>query len=185
MNFVGRGRADASYYQWLIEMAGVNRPPYLDYLLLMQELHKRPFVWSIPMDSNRAMDGFSLRKRYAEENGYILPTDENGDMMSVSVLEVLLALSLRIDTEIMGEPGVVYPERWFWVMMENLKLTICTDDHFDKHYVEQQLDIWLEKKYKRNGQGGLFPLKKPFGDQRQTEIWQQMQEYLNENYSMF
>ena len=40
----------------------------------------------------------------------------------------------------------------------------------------------VERRYKRSGEGGLFPLKNAAKDQRKVEIWYQLSSYLLENY---
>ena len=171
---------EVDYYHWLLDMVGANKEPYFNYLLLLQTLHKLDYTWHVPNDANRVQDALSLRKEYLHRA--ILPVDENGDIPAASVLEVLIALSYRCECDIMGEPGVAHPARWFWMAIQNLDLMKCTDDHFDRYYVQQQIDIWLEGRYKRNGQGGPFPLRKPNGDQRKKELWDQLLEFVMENY---
>jgi hypothetical protein len=38
----------------------------------------------------------------------------------------------------------------------------------------------MDRRYERNGQGGLFPLRKPAMDQRDVEIWYQANAYMIE-----
>lgn len=171
---------DVKYYEWLCTSVGANRPPYTNYLMLLQTLHKKNYIWFVPMDANRYSDGFHLRLKFADQNDYVIPTTGDDTLYSCSVLEVLLALSIRIDSEITGEPGLVYPEKWFWVMMENMGLTRYDDEHFDANEVNRIVDIWLERRFGSDGMGSPFPLQHPFEDQRQIELWQQMQNYVNE-----
>lgn len=182
INCKGGAFDEVGYYHWLLDKVGATNTPYINYLLLLQTLHKRDYIWVVPGDANRVQDAYSLRSEFCLLNGVWPPVDENGDIPAASVLEVLTALSYRCENDIMGEPGIEHPARWFWIIIKNLNLMQCTDDHFDTSYVNQQLDIWLEHRYKRNGQGGPFPLRKPDGDQRKKELWQQMSEFLNENY---
>ncbi|MGE5418510.1 MAG: hypothetical protein ACM3N1_00240, partial [Accumulibacter sp.] len=76
--------------------------------------------------------------------------------------------------------------RWFWELMENVGLNKFTDDdYFDMGgtlKINHILGTVLGRTYKRNGEGGLFPIKKTIKDQKKIEIWYQMCEYLNENY---
>lgn len=171
------------YYIWLCDLVNANGPEHEgQYSLLLKTLHETEFVWSIANDDNRAIDGKELRERYADETGQEL-TERERDI-PCSVLEMLIALSFRCERDIMGEPGEDLPDRWFWIMIKNLKLDICTDDCFDRIYVDQQIDLWLMRQYKRNGVGGLFPLLRPDRDQRKVEIWFQLCSYINENYSL-
>lgn len=172
---------DLNYYDWLCNTVGANRPPYNNYMMLIQTLNKIDYVWFVPMDANRYSDGFHLRLNFADSNGYVIPFTGDDKIYSCSVLEVLLALSIRIDSEITGEPGLVYPEKWFWIMIDNLGLMVYDDEHFDVDRVCHIIEKWLTRKFGKSGVGSPFPLQHPFDDQRSTELWQQMQNYITEN----
>ena len=58
------------------------------------------------------------------------------------VLEVLVALSRRIEIEIMGEPGNDHIEKWFWIMLSNLGVMV-RDDRYDPKNIDKKLDILL------------------------------------------
>lgn len=168
------------YYQWLLEKVDGYKEPYYNYSLLLHKLHSLPFVWSIERDSNRATDGKRLRWEYMDENS--IPEGAYRDGVPCSVLEMLISLCIRCDLEIIGEAGVDQVAKWFWIMIDNLDLSRCTDDNFNGEYVEQQIGIWLDRVFSRNGKGSPFPLKKAHHDQRKVEIWLQMCGYLSENY---
>lgn len=166
------------YFRWLVSKLG---PRAVDYQLLLKQLYLMEFFWnekSNPMDGNRAADGVQLREDFYEEE-FIDPS------MTIegpcNVLEMLTALSYRIEMSITGVPGQTKPEKWFWIMLENLDLLKCKDDSFDTGYVEQQVGKWLKRDITRNGKGGIFPLKRIKEDQRKVDIWMQMQSYLLEN----
>lgn len=174
-------RIDISYeyFEWLLYKIRFYEEDKLDYRLLMRKLYSMEFVWSVDNDCNRAADGMALRDEFCDE--------EMGCWYDFrkpcSVLEMLIALAIICENNIMGEPDNERPSRWFWIMIDNLGLSICTDDIYDEGYVEQQVDKWLDRDYSRNGKGGLFPVKRSKEDQRKVEIWYQMQAFLNENYS--
>jgi hypothetical protein len=150
------------------------------YNLLLSYLFETPFRWSykIPTDANRAKDGQLLRDRYANDTGdYILYEDKRE---RCNVLEMMVALSIRIEEDITGEPGDDHPERWFWEMIENLGLNKFSDRSFDERRVNDILNKWMLRSFRDNGEGGLFPLKHPLKDQRLVPIWDQMNLYLNE-----
>lgn len=67
-------------------------------------------------------------------------------------------------------------------MIANLGLASQTDMMFDEHYVSTVIGRWIDRAYKKNGEGGLFPLRRTRVDQRNVPIWDQMGEYLVENY---
>lgn len=179
MKEVFKGWQIFDYYQWLLEKVDGHLEPYYDYSLLLSKLHSMKFTWSIERDSNRANDGILLRKVYMDENN--IPDVFYQDL-PCSVLEMMVGLALRCEIEIMGIAGEDNTAKWFWIMVENLDLMRCDDEHFNGDYVEQQVKIFLNRGYGRNGIGGMFPLKHAKVDQRKLEIWYQMCGFLSENY---
>lgn len=169
------------YYQWLLDKIDGHMEPFYNYSLLLNELHSIRFKWSIEKDINRATDGESLRWEYMDEHNIPDLFYKNG--IRCSVLEMLIALSIRCDIEIMGEAGESNVSKWFWIMVDNLDLMRCSDDNFSSEYVRHQIDIWLSRSFDRRGIGSPFPLKaKRCRDQRNVEIWFQMCGYLSENF---
>lgn len=165
------------YYYWLLSL--INIPEKSNYSMLFKDLSLKEFFWdqTIVSDGNRADDGLNLRLLYFHETG-----DALAGGSGCSVLEMLIALSIRIECDIMGEPGDDHPEKWLWEMLNNLSLTSMTNDEYDEEYVDYILDMWLNREYKSNGSGSLFPLKRSKANQRLIPIWDQMGEYLNERY---
>ena len=166
------------YFDYLVEKIGGQRR----FRLLLSFLYDEEFYFSrkIPTDINRAKDGQYLRTTYANETGdFISYSDAK---MPCNILEMLVALSLRIETDIMGEPGNDHPERWFWEMIRNLGLYYMTDPAFDERKARIILENWMDRKFKENGAGGLFPIRNPDRDQRIIPIWEQMSDYLREEY---
>lgn len=174
------------YFHWLCEVICVDQGED-SYWFLLNTLHNIPFFWFVPNDDNRGMDGLRLRDEYAIENSIGVLHKEHPPLYGpCSVLEMLIGLARRID-EIMAEPGEDdQTPKWFWKMIENLELEKYTDADFTLRLGEERvpfiIDLVLKREYKRNGQGGLFPLKRPKKDQRKVEIWYQMSAYLVENY---
>ena len=175
-----RGWQIFDYYQWLLEKIHGHLEPFYNYSLLLKELHSIPFHWTIDRDGNRAHDGEELRWEYMDEYGIADIFYKGG--IPCSVLEMLISLSVRCDTEIMGEAGENQVARWFWIMIDNLDLMKCSDDNFNAGYVHQQIEIWLNRVFDRSGKGSPFPLKGARNDQRKVEIWLQMCGYLSENF---
>ena len=168
------------YYDYLLDLVRFDLPEHRKYGRLMADMYEKPFIIVHPMDENRDGDALYLRKEFLFDNGYDVEHDLWMDERSV--LEVLAAFSRRIEIEITGTPGEDDLSRWFWVMIENLGLNEFDNRHYDKDAVSEILDIWLCRKFERNGAGSIFPLKKVSRDQRDVEMWYQMQAYLNENW---
>lgn len=147
------------------------------YDLLIRDLYALNFYAVLPRDENRGKDGMDLRARYmGNDSDYITGP--------CSVLEMMIALSQRM-SEIMFDPSVGDDTpRWFWEMIENLGLDFNSDSRYSSIFTDQTIRRFLDRKYDADGLGGLFPLEYPGEDidQRDIEIWYQMQSYLNERY---
>ena len=127
----------------------------------------------LPLDENRLLDGLDLRFRFADENSYYIDGD-------CSVLEMMVALSLRCEEHIMSDDEIGNRTgRWFWEMIDNLGLESMYDDNFDKVYADKIIYRFLNREYEPNGDGGLFTVHNRNVDLRKVEIWYQMCWYLD------
>ena len=167
------------YFEWLcrlvcydVEFDLVSHQRFLRYL------HNIEFVYTIDMDANRAEDGIYLRYRFGYESNY----DDRMvssllDDRQCSVLEMLVALAVRCEENIMSDPDIGNRTGlWFWDMIDNLGL-----DHLDtEEHVRQVITKFLNREYEANGEGGLFTLKHCNRDLREIEIWYQLCWYLND-----
>lgn len=165
---------EQAYFEWLYSrVASRSNPnPQRTYWLLLEEMHNKKFSWFVSNDDNRVGDGLELRYEFL--NGPL----ESGD--HCSFLEMLIALSRRVAFESMNDD----PMEWFWHLVNNLGLRELNDealiDRDLTHYVRNTLDIVVERRYDKDGHGGLFPLDRPEKDQRKVELWYQMSSYLLE-----
>jgi hypothetical protein len=135
-------------------------------------------------DDNRLNDGFELRATYS--NNFTMPDLPGIFDEEVSVLEVLVAFAMRIDDDIMYD-GNLHASKWFFIMVDNLGMTNFTDDRLGLDWCiddeEQILDIWMSRQYGPDGKGSIFPIKNcNVFDQRDLEMWYQMQEWFKEHY---
>ncbi len=139
-------------------------------------LHSIDFRAVIRNDMNRAEDGLGMRRRY------FLATGRNVDTVyPCSVLEMMVALAIRCEETIMDNPSIGdRTGQWFWSMIRNLGLVNMTDDTFDENYVREKIDIFLDRQYEPDGQGGLFRIKHCRRDLRNVEIWYQLCWYLDQ-----
>lgn len=171
------------YFDWMYQLVcndKYNRR--LSYRKLLYFLHDVDFTYSIDMDGNREADGINLRYRFGYECGY-----DNREIavylddQPCSVLEMMIALALRCEDDIMDDPaeGNRIGE-WFWGMIVSLGLGSMNDRRFDRHYAELVVARFLNREYDYNGRGGLFTVEHPLRDMRSVEIWYQMQWYLND-----
>jgi len=172
-------KLNKKYFEWMYQLVCNNKR--LSYRKLLSYLHNVEFIYIIEMDSNRAEDGIDLRYRFGYEQGYdnqmIFTLLDN---QPCSVLEMLIALAIRCEEHIMSNMNDNRTELWFWNMINNLGLGSMDDSNFDEDYVEDVVSRFLYRKYKPNGEGGLFTVKHCKSDLRNVEIWYQMCWYLNE-----
>lgn len=173
------------YYKWLTSL--VNADGRGDnYNHLLEQLHLYIFSEDtavlIPNDQNRIVDGMNLRERYCERYHVKNRNDIFDD--SCTVLELLIGLAIRMEDQF----GIKGRTSWFWEMIANLDLTYFDDESYEDTVenpyksVEDILKNLCGRTYSDNGCGGLFPLQYPSENQREIEIWYQMNAYLNENY---
>lgn len=168
------GNLDELYLHWLYSQVGdvKVRNKSRTYWDLLAQLYSKQFVWFIPNDDNRVLDGIDLRHEFILDAG--VGFDNDWLARPCSILELCVALSRRLAFEGEGQPSA-----WFWVLMTNLGLQHCTDrPKYDQSEVDARLDAVIWRTYEPDGRGGLFPLRYPSKDQREVELWYQMNAYL-------
>ena len=175
-----------NYFKWLLEILGFKEPMSCRYISMLSYMYSTSFRLTDPIvghDDNRLNDGFELRATYS--NNFTMPDLPGIFDEEVSVLEVLVAFAMRIDDDIMYD-GSLHASKWFFIMVDNLGMTNFTDDRLGLDWCiddeEQILDIWMSRQYGPDGRGTIFPLKTTTFDQRNLEMWYQMQEWFRENY---
>lgn len=171
------------YLAWMYQLICAGETRYFpSYRKLLRRLYELPFTYTMPMDGNRADDGVNLRYRFGEECGYSDAEVANAlDDRDCSVLEMMLALAIRCEDNIMYDPDLgSRADRWFWVMLTNLNLANMSDRNYDQHVVDQAIANFLSRNYSRDGDGGLFRVRNCPRDMRTLDIWYQMCWYLND-----
>lgn len=173
------------YDDWIISLATNWCSNFGKYGRLMEFLHSIPFYSTvqIPLDENRGADGKDLRLRFVEttseytyNHAYLYLMDYEATM-----LEVMVALTLKCEENIMRDDDLGDRSyEWFYGMLCSSGLDACDDDHFDEDKAYEIVERILERKYSRNGKGGLFTLINPPKDLRRVEIWYQLLWYLDE-----
>lgn len=167
-------RNDAKYLQWVSEMLGKDSMFYGD---LLEVFFSVEFVDIVPNDDNRLQEGLAIREEYVRKTGEPYPS-----IGYCSLLEVVVGISRRI-SEAVYNPDQDTRASWFWVIVDNLGLLGYTDETMDpisREDVRGLLKNVVSRSYKKNGSGGLFPLLRPLGDQREVELWYQMDYWLAE-----
>ena len=167
------------YFDWMYDMMCEGRfAKTITYRQLFRFLHDVEFTYFIPHDENRAKDGISLRYKYCVLNNckdleYCLDGP-------CSILEMMVALAIRCEENIMSDPDKGdRTAQWFWVMMTSLGLSSMTDYNFNEWLVNDVVTRFLNRDYDEDGKGGLFTIKGWNRDAREAEIWHQLMAYLN------
>lgn len=167
------------YFEWLWNFTKCRGHSQNRKIITL--LHNVEFRYSIPMDANREEDGIDLRYRFITEVGIPKNYQEVYAYLDgpCSVLEMMIALAIRCEESIMDDPDIGdRTSEWFWLMMKNLGLDYMSDRKFDRDIAEEKISIFLDRRYKRNGEGGLFVVNGR-RDLRKVEIWYQMCWYLD------
>lgn len=168
---------DELYFGWLCRQVGEseNRKPSRCFSNLLRKIFKTEFIYLIPKDDNRAIDGRNLRYEFVDELELEVPEDWMNQ--GCSMLELIIGLSRRLSFELEGEPRL-----WFWRLLSNLELDQYNDAMpFPEARVDYILENLILRTYKPNGRGGLFPLtSRRCPDQRDVELFYQLQAYVLE-----
>ena len=168
------------YFSWLVEFV----KPDDRHWCLLRRLHQKDYIWldCVPLDENRDKDGRALRVKFANDSEW--PLEEVLGVLEgpCSVLEMLVAMAMRIETDILYDAA--YGDRtgeWFWMILNNAHLNM-NDDEYYQIYIDQVLNTILSRWYDKNSEGSFFPVKNTCGrDWRKTDLWMQMQLYFEEH----
>ena len=170
---------ERSYYNYLVRL--VRTPESKRYTLLLEHLWRKEYYSILPNDQNRVKDGLFLRRE----------VNEGQDFGPCRVLEMLIALSRRMDFQLYGTDYDKTYKDLFWELVNNLDLIKFDNIEAAKDAMYLEIDHiltnWIERRYSPDGYGGVFPLnkwKKNDGKQTEVEIWYQMMLYLSENYAI-
>lgn len=172
----------SEYVNWLIGFvcSGSQRDLYHS---LFNSLMDYEFYPIVDHDSNRCTDGLLLRDQFAELNNIPAHFWEGTLANTCSVLEMMVALAISWDRDLMYDPLVGNRTgKWFWEMLNNMGIAEETDLDFNYDYVDECLRALVERNFSYDGVGGLFPLHEPPCDQRTCELWYQLNYYVMENY---
>ena len=166
-----------TYFGWLVGKVATHELG-MNYYKLFDQLWRTNFYYYIPRDENRMIDGLNLRAQYESETGY----DADVDGKPCSVLEMMVALAIRCDDQIMWDDN--HGSRasdWFFIMIDNMCLIGMKDYCYDEHHVEFILNRMMQHLNYSNGHGGLFYTNDPNYNMSQQEIWFQMCKFITEN----
>lgn len=170
---------DELYFEWLYsQVASIKlKNPRRTYYKLFRILFTTEFQWFVPNDDNRVEDGKGLRYECLDYNDIdYRDVDQDWLTLNCSYFELLVGLARRLAFLLSGDT-----DECFWELLENIDLRKYNDhEHIPRREVMEILDRVMWRSYRANGKGGLFPLRRPRGNQRNVELWYQMNAYAQE-----
>jgi hypothetical protein len=178
-------RTQRAYFKWLVRCFCTDPeedPRMFGFHNLLEQMYRKDYYYTIQNDENRADDGLNLR--------YLFRTNYDEDIPDgpCSFLEFLIGVSIRL-SEMLAVGDELPPYLYFWELAIHLGLDKYTDKEYGRDSTIFMVDLlmtdFMDRKYGRDGCGGLFPLSRPRGNQTRKEVWYQMQDYLLENPSFF
>lgn len=177
-----RDELNNAYFDWMYQLVCDDEYSRgLSYRKLLSLLHDTDFTYTIALDGNRYDDGIDLRYRFGNEQGYRDNMIASYlDNRPCSVLEMIIALAIRLEEHIMDDPDIGNRTgQWFWDMIVSLGLGSMDDSKFDKAYAIDVIRRFLNRDYEQDGKGGLFTIEHCRYDMRDIEIWYQANWYLD------
>lgn len=174
------------YFKWLSALVFPNEEIQRNYIGLLNLLYEIRYVWNpnIPLDENRYIDGINLRESFSYKSK--IPSDivKNSIQGPCNILEMICALGIRIDNDIMATYYTGYDHGYFWIqkMLKNLNILQYDDSNFDENAIRVKINDFLQRRYSENGFGGLFYVLNSEKDMRSMNIWDQMCYYIYSNY---
>jgi len=158
------------YFMFLLKDIDGATKTYTQYSMLLQQLYFTNYTYVFDSDRDRACSGINMRSAYCYTYGLYSSDAPSGPC---SVLEMLVAL--MDDLCQVGDTK----EHWFDVLFKNLGLSRYTNQNYNYDKIDHIIDIWLSHRYQPDGHGSPFVLSGN-ADARNMTLWDQMNEYLNE-----
>ena len=174
-----------NYIEWLVTDSGLCLDRSINigmYTSLLATLQNIDFRFN-SMDRPRVDDAFNLRSVYIENHRFNRTDDTDMRIYGcVSVLELLVSLAIRVDMEIVGEPGNPRPDILFLDWIKNLGILV-KDDKWTiekSNAIVKKLSKWMLRDYGDDGKGSIFVLKSVTFGFSKTDIWRQIYKYYYE-----
>jgi hypothetical protein len=170
-----------AYFNWLYDQLFKHRDVIsrLSYTTMCHCMHQIEFRCIVPFDDNRIAYASTFRNQYLEDSGLSGLELTNLMLPNATMLEVLYGLARQADDMI----PIMVPT-WFEIFFTNLGLVKYNDEYCLKHNtypMVRRLVRFNNRDYRSDGLGGIFPLRKSDGDQREVELWRQMGAWMTEN----
>ena len=190
-----------SYFNYLLSLISSDEiDARQDYYNLCTLLFDTEYTVLNPMDNNRANDASTLRERWLDNirvKDERLKQEYANDVVvtPISVLEVLIALCVKVEDQILANPDVDYiAAKLFWELMDNLvkygtfgtaykkASDILTDEKwctFTEDAMKASIKKVVTRTYHEDGRGGLFPIDKCKTNQRKMHLWANCMYYIS------
>lgn len=160
------------YFRYLTSFVGRSLGPY-SMEQLLEYLFNRKFIPDDEYDEGRYSDGIQMRYECEVDTGV------NPEKGPANMLEVMVALSRRIENVMSSVQFGDRTHQWFWRMITSLGLTGMYDGAFNKEFADEIMDHFDQKEYLNDGYGSLFWVPGIDLDMRELDIWSQASQYLN------
>ena len=172
--------AERKYFEWLVDVSGLD---WRHWSRLLKVLFESDFDSNV-LDDNRAVDGRDLLISCARElRDRSLRSYDFGE--NCSILELFVSLADKMAYEAEGlVVGMQTLSDWFTEILNNLGLLVYHNANWRKKSVQDIVYRFNSRRYDSDGFGGAFPLRAPQQDQREVELWYQMNAYLLERTKM-
>jgi hypothetical protein len=170
------------YFRFLKQETFLLPSHQKEYETVLRVLHDIPFYWLIHSDDNRVGDALAYRQSEFLDSIDTRQMDQvalgQWAMSTPSVLEVMIGMAHRW-CFYFGGPSVAY---YFTKMFNNLGLPLFRGNPEEQMMIRGIIDRWLSRTFEENGVGSPFPVTAPHVDQRQVDMWAQMNAYSVEHF---
>lgn len=174
-----------AYMKWMLDKIDFKKRNHKKYGKLLKILNEIEYEFTTLLDENRLSDALNMRNEFLEECCGYSYSKFDSSMVSAcpnivlfgphrcSVLEMLVAMSIRCEIEMTGEPGCDVLGRMFWIAIDNSGLSKFTDDRFDGQFVR--------KIVRETTNSDIFPFNRSGIDKSRVDLWYAMQLWIAEN----
>lgn len=188
------------YFEWLIESIDPEHKIGDFYRPVYEILYSTDFRWfkKYSDDENRAKDGIYLRNDFKDSSRkfrddlrkeFSAIDYDGGDVQKehwyyakpASCMEVLISIGRRIEYNYLAIPGEENVPKWFWIFVTNLGLGVNNRMISNQNYIHHRIQKWLNRRYERNGEGGIFVTNSSRFDMPKLSLREQMNIFVNEN----
>lgn len=165
------------YINWLLEKVGGNNGRFFTCL----ELAKIEFYASNNKDLSRMDDALKLREDYLNDVDLDIINVESFSSKPITVLEVLIALAIKMEADILYVCNRPRTARWFWGFLDAMGFDTINDSNHNfesDRFIKERTLNFLDRSYEINGaNGNIFVFDIPFlhinFDVRDLSLWEQ------------